>query len=627
LFGSRSARALLLPLCLAALLGGGCASIQALGAAPQAPASTIDGPITPGVAAPFPVALGVQVEIIAPPALKNLLERNLDVVRLGRIAREEIDDSEWTRLIDAAPAQVKELLQTEGYFAPTVALERQARRASGEPDRVVLRVEPGVHARVTRVTLEVEGDLEREAAAGDGHARETLAGWRAAWPLPTGSEFRNPSWNQAKATALARLRAAGYATANWSGTAADVDLVRNEVRLFLVVDSGPLFRFGQLQIDGLVSHDAETVRHLAHASRGTPVTETLLLDFQERLQKSRLFESINVFLDPEPASAADASVVVRLREAPLQAYTVGLGVSANTGLRTSLEHVYRRVFGLPAVADNKFEWAQKRRAWDGEISSHPGKDLYRNLLGGAVEWLESDDDVVLSQRLRAGRTRDTTRFEQIYFLEGERSKRTTEFEQSSTIALSANYHGVWRKVDSVLLPTDGFTFAGQVGVGRSHGTDSEHGWFTRAYGRFTGYLPFGGSWYGQGRLEVGQVFIGQNVVAPESQRWRAGGDDSVRGYEYRSLGPIDNGAIGSGNAILTTSVEVARPISASLPSVWGALFVDAGNAANGFSDMKLALGYGVGVRWRSPVGPLRFDLAYGHEEQRFRLHFSVGIVY
>jgi translocation and assembly module TamA len=118
------------------------------------------------------------------------------------------------------------------------------------------------------------------------------------------------------------------------------------------------------------------------------------------------------------------------------------------------------------------------------------------------------------------------------------------------------------------------------------------------------------------------------VLAPESQRWRAGGDDSVRGYAYRSLGPLDaNGNVDSGNVILTTSLELARPFSADLPSVWGAVFVDAGNAADSFSGMKLALGYGVGVRWRSPVGPLRLDVAYGEEERRWRLHFSVGIVY
>ena len=70
---------------------------------------------------------------------------------------------------------------------------------------------------------------------------------------------------------------------------------------------------------------------------------------------------------------------------------------------------------------------------------------------------------------------------------------------------------------------------------------------------------------------------------------------------------------------------MARPISEHLPSVWWAAFIDAGNAADRWVDLDPVLGYGLGLRWRSPVGPLRVDLAYGQEERRVRLHLSVGI--
>ena len=79
---------------------------------------------------------------------------------------------------------------------------------------------------------------------------------------------------------------------------------------------------------------------------------------------------------------------------------------------------------------------------------------------------------------------------------------------------------------------------------------------------------------------------------------------------------------------MTTSLELARPLAASLPSLWGAVFVDAGRAANDWPDVgHPALGLGVGLRWRSPVGPLRLDWAWGREVHRARLHFSVGIAF
>ena len=342
---------MLMALCLAAILSG-CASTRTdTRAAPAAaaaatttapaptPAAEVFSLVTPQEFEQQSPTLGVQIEIIAPEELKALLERHLDVVRLGRISRDDVDDTEWARLIDASPAQVRELLQTEGYFAPQVSVSRAPGRASGQPDQVRLIVEPGARARISRVTLEAEGEVERAASAGDASASATLARWRSAWDLPVGSDFRNPAWSSAKSAALARLRAVGYALATWTGTAADVNAERNEVRLFLVADTGPLFRLGRLEIEGLVAQDAATVRNLAFTRRGAPVTEAMLLDFQERLQKSGLFETVSVTLDPDPAQAADAAVLVRLREAPLQVYTFGLGVSANTGPRASVEHV------------------------------------------------------------------------------------------------------------------------------------------------------------------------------------------------------------------------------------------------------------------------------------------------
>ena len=582
-------------------------------------------PVTPGVV-PVP-ADGLQVEVVAPGELKALLERHLDIVRLNRIARGEVEASEWSRLADAAPAQVRELLATEGYFAPQVSVERPPASAPAQPEGVRLVVVPGPRARVVRVTLAAEGDLERGAVAGEPHARDALAAWRAAWALPAGAPFRNADWNEAKATALARMRASGYAAAAWTGTAAQVDPQRNEVRIFVAIDSGPLFRLGSLQIEGLVAHDVQTVRELSLARAGTPVTEALLLDFQERLQKAGLFESVTVALDTDPQGADAARVQVRLQEAPLQVWTFGVGATANTGLRTSVEHVYRRVFGFAATSRNKAEWGPKRQSWEGEISTHPGPGLYRNLLGGAIEQLETGSDTVLSQRLRAGRTQDRGRFEQLYFVEVERSKRESALGKVVTVASTVNYHGVWRAVDDVLLPTDGLTFSGQVGLGRSHGSGSPTGSFARAYGRLTAYRPLGASWYGQVRVELGQVFKPADVAVPESQRFRAGGDESVRGYGYKELGPVTVGVVGSGNVLFTSSLELARPFSANLPSVWGAVFVDAGNAADSFGKLRPALGYGIGVRWRSPVGPLRLDWAYGREVRSMRVHFSVGIAF
>jgi len=187
----------------------------------------------------------------------------------------------------------------------------------------------------------------------------------------------------------------------------------------------------------------------------------------------------------------------------------------------------------------------------------------------------------------------------------------------------------------VLLPTRGLTASAQVALGVAKGSRSvlgepleqARGPFTRLYTRLTWYEPFGGSWFGNARLEAGQVFTRNVIGVPDTLLFRAGGEDSVRGYGYRTLGPTVDGATVSGRTLLTGSLEIARPISPRFPAYWWAAFVDAGNAADRWSDLKPALGYGVGLRWRSPVGPLRVDVAYGQEVHRVRLHLSVGIAF
>ena len=574
--------------------------------------------------APPPPPPQVLLTVDAPTPQRRLLEANLDLARLSIVAPgEAISDTELRRLEAAAPAQVRALLATQGYMDPEVTLSREP-AAPGDVPHVRVQVAPGVQSRVVQADVQVEGTLAEAAAA------------LPAWAMPAGTLFNDTLWRAAKASALTRLRGAGYANANWSGTSAQVDADEATVRVVVVADSGPLYRTGALVIEGLQRHDERSVRNLADFEPGTPATEALLLDYQERLQRANLFDRVSVTLDAEPATAAAATVTVRVGELPLQQATAGIGISANNGLRLSFEHLHRRAFGQRAIMRNKAEIGRVRQAWEGEISSHTLPGLYRNLLGGAAERLESDTDRVTSLRFRVGRAYDSQRIDRLAFAEVERSQVKPLVPTSSasstganTTSATLNFHGTWRDVDSMVLPTLGRSLALQSGVGRvnSSGNALEGGPFARLYGRLQVWRPVGGNWYGQARLELGQVFAADSVNVPDSQRFRAGGDDSVRGYAYRTLTPQLGGVDVGGRVLATGSLEVARPISDRLPSVWWAAFVDGGRAAASWNDWTPAWGAGLGVRWRSPVGPLRVDLAYGEEVKQVRLHLSVGIAF
>ena len=567
-----------------------------------------------------------RVEVIAPDELRPLLTEYLDLSRFQSAPdTEAIDTTELTRLANAAPAQARALLETEGYFSAVV----ETSRSVGEGGLPVVRVQvdPGPRSRIERVQFTVRGELQDGAADAGSDAARLLASLRKDWALPEGAPFRQATWAAAKTTTLARVRAEGYPAASWQQTEAQVDATAHRVALTLDLDSGVLYRIGEIRVEGLQRYDESTVRRLATVGAGTPYSEKLLLDYQERLQKLGLFESATVELDPNPATPAATPVVVRVRELTLQQATVGVGVSANTGPRVTLEHRHRRPFDLDWVATNKFELGSALKSWKGELISHPLEGLYRNLIAGNAERLRSGEEIRTSWTARLGRTQDTQRIERLYFGELTHARVDNTAGRTRSEAITANYHWVYRDVDSVLLPTRGYTLSLQSAIGRSRNSTEENGPFGRGYGRLTVYQPLGSAWYGSARIEAGQIFAADAVGVPDTLLFRAGGDDSVRGYAYRTLGPVVDGAVVSGRVMFTGSAEIARPISPRLPAVWWAAFVDAGNAAQRWNDLSPALGYGLGLRWRSPVGPLRVDLAYGEEVRKVRLHLSVGIAF
>ena len=595
-----------------------------------------------------PLAAGAttrEIVVDAPAPFKALLEKNLDVERAARLPEADSpDDVEWARLVAAAPAQAKSLAETEGYFRSEVT----ARPEPEHPERIHVRLVPGEPARVGRLTLQFDGELARAAEDGDAPARRLEAQVRKDWPLQPGAVFRNADWSGAKAQALQALRAQGYAAATWTATASQVDPATDQARLFLVVDSGPRFRSGDIVVEGLQRQPERNVRLLAGWGTGTPLTETRLRDYQDRLEKTGLFDQVAVIYDPDPAQAAHATVRVHVHEQSIHQAQVSAGYSTKSGRRIAVEHTDRLAFGLPATMTNKLQWGDELKEWDGSVATHPAEGFHSWILGLSLSRTQSTatapntsasapgpaasaatgKDVVRAGYVRFGRQEDSNPLDRLTFTEFERSIQCTPSYCIDARALSLNQQNIWRRMDSVILPTRGYSISGQVGVGYAGGPDSAYGPYLRLYGRLTNYWPLGHEWHGQTRLELGQIIVRPGVAMPDAEQWRAGGEDSVRGYAWRSLAPTDShGNVVGGNSLVTASVEVGHPFTSSLPSVQWAAFFDAGRAAPRFNDLKMARGFGVGLRWRSPVGPLKVDVSRGQEVHRWRLDLAVGVTF
>ncbi|MEW8062113.1 MAG: BamA/TamA family outer membrane protein, partial [Candidatus Thiodiazotropha sp.] len=149
--------------------------------------------------------------------------------------------------------------------------------------------------------------------------------------------------------------------------------------------------------------------------------------------------------------------------------------------------------------------------------------------------------------------------------------------------------------------------------------------FVQLYSAVKFIRGFGeGDWRVLNRLELGATWADELTELPPSKRFFAGGDNTVRGFGYQDLGPRDqNDEVIGGRYFAAGSVELERRISGK----WsGALFLDAGNAFDPDYDSETAIGLGFGARWRSPVGPVRIDIAHGRvdDDRQWRLHIVVG---
>jgi translocation and assembly module TamA len=553
------------------------------------------------------------VEIVAPHDLEKLLQTNLDIVRWSK--REEVTPGQIEQLYKTAPEQITELLATEGYFSPHIeaALDRQKSPAAA---RFV--VEPGEPARISTVDLRIVGDVTKDAAAA-----ERLAQARAAFPLKPGDVFSQKRWNDGKDAVARSLARKVYAAARVSSSRVQIFPETHTAQIQLEVDSGPPVAFGPVKVNGLKHYEKSIVDRLNPIRAGQPFDEDELIKFQRRLLSTGYFASAIVTARPERGSPQRAPVAVTLVEAPSQRIELGAGVSTDRGPRGQLNYTDNNVF------DRAWRFSSNLYVDRLSQSVTSGLQFPRNERG----WHYGLEGKFKNENIQGQLTTDwSVTGAHTYTVEEYESSQALQFltERSALVggtvdnrqALYLSQTWTWNGLDDFINPRRGYLASLQIG-GASDALLS-----TRTFGRVdirAAYLlPLGERWTLGLRAETGIVIADSREGIPSAYVFRTGGDNTIRGYAFESLGVPENGAIVGGRYLVVGSVELTRWINQQ----WGvAAFYDTGNAFDDWHRLDPVNGYGAGVRWRSPVGALSLDLAYGEEARSFRVHFSAGFAF
>ena len=561
-------------------------------------------PVLAALLLALPAAAAVP-QLQAPEEVREMLSRYLEFGEVSDAPAQAAFERRMQR-------EVAKLLATEGYFSPHVVLRQHG-------DELLLAVLPGPRSLIGSVHIEIVGDLDPER-------RESLL---RAWKLPAGQPFRQADWDEAKQALLAELLAVDYAAARLQESRAEVDPEARRVDLTVVATSGPRYRFGELQISGLKRYSEDLVGRFNRSVKpGEPYREEKLLALQVALQGTAYFSSVSVMLehdDNSTAASADgwvsAPVRVQLRERSPYQLSFGAGYSTNTGARVETAYRSSDLFGRAWELHTGVRIEQLRQTAYADVFFPPDDEQRRDGVGTAVE--HSDIENLGIRRFAVGATRlqQFGSIEQRLGINWQEEQQSPQGSPSTTArALTAQLGWIWRHARDPLDPAEGISLQLQLGGG-SKALLSDQDFF-RTYLRYSQGIPLGASDALLFRGELGVTFAPSAQGIPQDFLFRAGGSNSVRGYAYQSLGVKQGEATVGGRYLATLSGEYTHWINPT----WGAaVFVDAGNAVDDRQAIDLAVGYGVGARWRSPAGPLGIDLAYGQREGKLRLDFSLAI--
>lgn len=533
-----------------------------------------------------------------------------------------LTDTLVERLNARAPDEIRQALQPYGYYGTEVKATLTT-TSDGWHAHYVITLPPPVKLRHIEVTL-----------AGEGRSDPTYDQFFSALPIATGDQLDQAKYESVKQRLQEIASRHGYIDAQFTNARLEVNPQERWADVTLVFDTGPRYYFGDVTFVQDFMDEA-FLRRYVKFKPGEPYDNSQVLGLQYALNDSGYFGGVN--LEVLRQQAADRRIPIRIALTPAKRnkYSIGLGYGTDTGPRLTLGWTNRRINGLghsmaaqlqlshvlesglltytvplsdPAAERLVYSLSNSRQVFDTNI-------VYTNALGvsrytawgswSEVQYLQLEHDRSI---LAPGAAAMTPLPPDLVF-------NTTLLMPGVTFSRSVS--------DNLVLPTEGYRVSADLrGANNALLSDTT---FLQLHLQGKVIVPITDYTHLLLRGELGATAVKSFSELPLSQRFYAGGDQSVRGFAYNSLGTRDptTGALVGGQDLQVGSIEIDH----FLGRVFGvAGFIDAGDATNSFT-VSLEKGVGAGLRWRTPVGMVRVDVAHPVKRpdlDRVRLHFSIG---
>ncbi|MDG6348583.1 autotransporter assembly complex protein TamA [Luteimonas sp. 8-5] len=571
-------------------------------------------------------AAAVQAAVVERVEIRGLDEAMTDNVRLSLSLVESIGKDVSGRrmayLVREAENEAREALRPFGYYSPEVTVERDR-----EAGVVTITIVPGEPVRVRNSNVAIEGE-----AARDPYMQDEIFTFL---PGP-GAIFDSSLYEASKTRISRRLAERGYFDADFLARRVEVTRAEHAADIDLRWDSGIRYDMGRVSFEQAPDEiiDPALFDKLVYWDEGSYYHQGKLDRLRTSLVSLDYFSRIDI--EPRTDEAAPGPdgtgkrvpIGVTLTPAKRSIYTAGLsyGTDSGAGVRLGLERRYVNRRGHKALG--QIDFAQKRKTATVQYRI-PAFAWLDGWYTASMQLADEQTDYMDNRRVefvasRSGQIdRRLTAVASLHVLR-ERWAYTDDLEHPDYRYGSFTFPSLraeYVNADDRLYPRNGL--GGSVLLRGAHeGLFGSDAGFLQAHARASWFKGLGERSRLIVRGELGHTFTGTVFDLPPSLRFYAGGDRSIRGYGYREVGPrIGDLGLGAKN-VVTANLEYEQYFNES----WGAaVFVDTGSAFDG-KDPDMHTGVGFGVRWRSPVGPVRIDIARGLDGPRspFTIGLNIG---
>ncbi|MEP1582509.1 MAG: autotransporter assembly complex family protein [Marinobacter sp.] len=520
------------------------------------------------------------------------------------------------RYASTAEAQVEEALRALGYYSPMIQWEVVEQPGDGEtPARLVLTVQPGEPIRVRSRQVSIEGPASRDP---------DFVGTLPEKPAE-GDVLNHGQYSTLRQTIQNRASRLGYFDGEFTTRRLEVNPEQRTADISLVFRSGVRYRLGEVSFKEGHGFEEQLLEQFVRFEPGEIYHADKVARLSGDLSNSGYFSGVDIDASPGKAEEGVIPVSVDLTTRPPRSVAAGVGFSTDVGPRLSgnwREHWINPMGHRRGAQTELSAPRQNVGAWYELPLDPPMTDSIRLSAGYQREDIEDVESelLTLGQQWKHQLDNGWLQVASIRW-EGERFRiGNDDPEQSSLLLPGLGYSKL--QADSPLDPSRGYRI--QFDVTGSHRAVISDVDILHANVLVKGLYTLADNHRFLSRFQFGGVATNRFLDVPPSLRFFAGGDQTVRGYGYETLSPrnSEDVAIG-GRYLMVGSVEYQYEFTEN----WRvAAFVDEGNAMDDLSD-PLATSVGLGIRWISPVGPLRLDVAKGLDPEfggEWRIHFSMG---